>query len=137
MYVDCSAEGLRPAIPRPVYESRRITPQYVTIGIAPLSAATVAAVEASGYDEGMKNTLCPPVVFTGEAASVLPIARAGMTGLLARSADAALATWTEQCRLNPVRGAAAHLDEPTVEAAFTSLASNIGPAMENLERVLA
>ena len=36
IYVDCTAEGLPPVSPRPVFEIDRITPQYVTIGVLPL-----------------------------------------------------------------------------------------------------
>ena len=137
VYVDCTAEGLRPVSSRSVFETYCITPQYVTIGVAPWSAATIAAVEASGQDETHKNDLCPPVAFTGETSSLLPIARAGIAGLVARTAEPELAAWTERCRLNPARGAAEHLDDPKVQDAFTSLAANIGTAMQNLERVLA
>jgi hypothetical protein len=110
--------------------------QYVTVGIAPWSAATIAAVEASDRDDAGKNELCPPVAFTGEASSVLPIARSGMSGLVRRSAEPELGEWTERCRLNPARGAVEHLDDPKVQGAFASLASDIGPALENLARVL-
>jgi hypothetical protein len=136
VYVDCTAAGLRPASARPVFDRDRITMQYVTIGIAPWSAATIAAVEAMHDDDGHKNDLCPPVVFTGDATAMLPIALAGMSGLIARSAEPELAAWTERCRLNPARGAADHLDDPRVPDAFASLATNIGPAMQNLERLL-
>ena len=137
VYIDCTAEGLPPVSPRPVFEVDRITPQYVTIGIAPWSAATIAAVEASDQDETHKNELCPPVGFTGETSSLLPISRSGIAGLLARSAEPELSAWTERCRLNPARGAAEHLDDPKVQEAFTSLADNIGSAIENLEQVIA
>jgi hypothetical protein len=136
VYVDCTAEGLRRMPPRPVFETDRIVPQMVTIGVAPWSAATIAAVEASAQDDTHKNELCPPVTFTGETSSLLPIARAGMSGLMARSAEPELAEWTERCRLNPARGATEHLDDPKVREAFTSLGANIGSAMQNLERVL-
>jgi hypothetical protein len=136
IYVDCTAEGVRPVAPRSVFEAGRITAQFITIGIAPLSAATIAAVEASDCDVQRKNELCPPVAFTGETSSLLPIARDGMTGLLARSADPELAAWTERCRLNPARGAGEHLDNPSVQESFTSIAANIGPALENLDSVL-
>ena len=137
VYVDCTAEGLRPAPPRSIFETDRIIPQYVTIGVAPWSAATIAVVEASDRDDQHKNELCPPVAFTGEASSLLPIARAGIAGQMARAAEPELAAWTELCRLNPARGATQHLDDPVVNEAFTSLATNIGPAMENLDRVLS
>jgi hypothetical protein len=137
VYVDCTAEGLGQAPPRPVFETDRIIPQLVTIGVAPWSAATIAAVEASTQDNTHKNELCPPVPFTGETSSLLPISLAGMSGLMARSAEPELAAWTERCRLNPAREATEHLDDPKVQEAFASLGANMGSAMQNLERVLS
>jgi hypothetical protein len=135
IYVDCTAAGLRPVEPRPVFDGDRITMQYVTIGVAPWSAATIAAVEASDRDDDHKNKLCPPVAFTGEASDILRIAFAGMTGLIARGAEPDLGAWTERCRLNPARGAADHLDDPRVQSAFESLALNMGPAVRNLQQL--
>jgi cation diffusion facilitator CzcD-associated flavoprotein CzcO len=135
VYVDCTAPGVRPTIPRPVFEGNRITLQYVTIGIVPWSAAILGVVEAGDGDDEAKNRLCPPVVFTGEAADILHIAHRGMIGLMARAREPRLNAWTEGSRLNPARGAADHLDDPRVPAAFTSIATHIGDAMTNLERL--
>ena len=135
IFVDCTAAGLRPVESRPVFDRGHITMQYVTIGVAPWSAATIAAVEASDRDDDRKNQLCPPVVFTGDAADTLRLALAGMTGLMARAAEPDLAAWTEQCRLNPARGAAEHLDDPQVISAFDALVTNMGPALVNLEQL--
>jgi hypothetical protein len=135
IYVDCTAAGVRPVEPRPVFDRDRITMQYVTIGVAPWSAATIAAVEASDRDDNRKNELCPPVAFTGEASQILRLAFAGMTGVIARSAEPDLGAWTENCRLNPARGAADHLDDPQVQTAFESLATNMAPAIHNLEQL--
>lgn len=135
IYVDCTAAGVRPVEPRPVFDHDRITMQYVTIGVAPWSAATIAAVEASDRDDDRKNELCPPVVFTGEASEILRIAFAGMAGLIARAAEPDIGAWTEACRLNPARGAADHFDDPVVQTAFGALVANTGPAIRNLEQI--
>jgi hypothetical protein len=135
VYVDCTAAGVRPVEGRPVFERGRITMQYVTIGVAPWSAATIAAVEASDRDDDRKNELCPPVLFTGEASEILRLAFAGMTGLISRAAEPDLGAWTEKCRLNPAYGAADHLDEPSVQTAFTTVVTNMGPALSNLEQL--
>jgi hypothetical protein len=137
VYVDCTAEGVRPVAARPVYASDRITMQWVTIGIAPWSAATLAAIETAHDDDAHKNALCPPVVFTGNASDVLRLSQAGISGLTARSAEPDFAAWDGSCRLNPARAATDHMDDPRVVDAFTSLAENIGPALENLARALA
>ena len=134
VYVDCTAAGVQPVAPRPVFDGDSITMQYVTIGVAPWSAATIAAVEASDRGDDRKNELCPPVAFTGEASDILQLALAGMTGLIARGAEPDIGAWTERCRLNPARGAADHFDDPQVQDAFVALAENMGPAIRNLEQ---
>jgi hypothetical protein len=137
VYVDCSAAGVRPTQPRPIFEPGRITLQYVTIGIVPYSAATTGAVEAMRDDDDDKNRLCPVVVFTGLASDLLRIAYQGMTGLAARGAESDLAEWDSRCRLNPARGASDHLDDPRVPAAFQVMAENYGAAMRNLSDAVA
>jgi hypothetical protein len=138
VYVDCTAEGLRPVAARPVFEPGRITMQWVTIGIAPYSAATVAAVETMHGEAGddHMNALTPPVEWSGNSADVLRLAQAGMSGLLARGAQSDLAAWNEACRLNPARGAANYLDDSRTQAAFSAIASNFEPAMKNMERLV-
>jgi hypothetical protein len=135
VYVDCTAAGLKRADARPVFEPGRITMQWVTVGVAPWTAATIAAVEASDRDDARKNELCPPLAWTGEVSDILRLAFSGVRGLTARGAEPDLAAWNERCRLDPARGAAAHLDEPEVQAAFERLVTNMGPAMHNLERL--
>ena len=85
---------------------------------------------------GTGTGLCPPVVFTGDVADILELAYAGMTGLVARSSDAAVNEWTESSRLNPAKDAAAHLDDPRVPAAFDTIVGSIGDALTNLGRLV-
>jgi hypothetical protein len=132
VYVDCTAAGLPPATPRPVFAPGRITLQYVTIGFASWSSATIGMLEASRTDDAEKNQLCPALTFTGDVRDVLDLAHTGMTGLMARSAESDLAQWTDGCRLNPSLGAIERFGDPPVADAFAVLAENIGPAMANL-----
>jgi hypothetical protein len=132
LYIDCTAAGVRPTVPRPIFEPGRITIQYVTLGIVPWSGATIGAVEALRDDDAERNRLCPPLIFTGNVADLLPIAYAGMTGLVARSAERDLAAWNAECRLNPARAAGARADDPDVGSALAAMAENFGRAMRNL-----
>lgn len=134
LHVDCTAAGVRRAPPQPVFTGDRITLQYVTITGAAWSAAILGHVEAAREDDAEKNRLCPPVSFSGNAADLLALALAGMSGLAARTAESDLMAWDQNCRLNPARGAAEHLDDPQVAAALTSVLTNFGPAMRNLAR---
>lgn len=137
IYVDCTAAGVRATSERPAFEPGRITAQYVTVGIAPWSAATLAAVEATGLDDDAKNAACPPVVFTGDCADLLRLVYRGLAGQLARNKVPDVASWNNLCRLNPARGAFDRVDNPEVVAAFTDIMAGLGPAMRNLSRALA
>jgi hypothetical protein len=139
VYVDCTAAGLGTPRSRPVFEDDRITLQLVTIGIAPLSTATIGTIEAlrAGATDDEKNALTPPVVFNGETADIFTLAHAGMTGMMRRSAESDITAWFEACRLNPALGAMNHLDDPLVADALSTLGTNIGAAMETLDRAVA
>jgi hypothetical protein len=134
VYVDCTAAGVRPTELRPIFEPGRLTLQYVTIGIVPWSTATIGAVEVMRDDDAEKNRLCPALAFSGSADELLTLAHLGMKGLLARASEPDVAAWTEACRLNPARGAAAHLDDPRVVEGFGRMGTHLGAAMANLER---
>jgi hypothetical protein len=134
IYIDCTAYGISSRTPRPVFEPGRITLAYVTIGITPYGAATIAAVEAIRDDEAEKNRLCPPMSWSGRTADILDIAHNGMQGIMARGMDPDLAAWNEACRLNPAAGAMAKADDPEITAAFTTMATHIGAALSNLEQ---
>lgn len=139
LYVDCTARGVRFTEHRQVFDEKGITLAYVTIGVTPYSAATVAAVEAVvDRSDQEKNALCPSLAWTGRTEDVLDIAYAGMAGLNARLGVPELAAWTESCRLNPAAGAIAKAGtEPAVGAALTSIITDIGPAMRNLKARVA
>lgn len=135
VHVDCTAAGVRPTVPRPVFEPGRITLQYVTLGFVSWGAATIGAVEALKDDDETKNRLCPVVVFSGHAADVLRFALAGMIGLGARSTDPEVNAWNDSCRLNPAKAATARLDDPRVTEAFAVMGDHFFPALENLQRL--
>lgn len=135
VYVDCTAAGVRPTVTRPVFEADRVTLQYVTHGMVPWSSATVGVVEARADDDTEKNRLCPPVTFTGKAADLPSLAYGAMVGLTTRLGHPELGAWTEASRLNPASGAADHLDDPRVPAAFATVGAHFGAAMSNLKRL--
>jgi hypothetical protein len=137
VFVDCTAAGLPVTATRPVFEPDRITVQFVTVGFMPWSAATIGFVEAVRSEDAEKNRLCPTLAFSGDIADVFSLARSGMTGTFARAAEPDIAAWNDGCRLNPTASASSHLDDPDVLAAYTSIAENFGPALQNLAARLA
>jgi NAD(P)-binding Rossmann-like domain len=134
VYVDCTAAGVPPTAQRPVFEPGRLTIQYVTVGFAPWSAATIACVESIGADDEEKNGLCPPVGFSGDVSDLLRLVHRGMKGQLARAANGEVAAWNHASRLNPAKAAADHAGDPGVAEARSAIRTHMQMALQNLER---
>jgi hypothetical protein len=137
VYVDCTAAGVRPTVPRRVFEPGRITIQYVGVGFLPWCAATIAFVEGAGVDDEQANRLCPPVVFSGDVADLARLAHAAMQGLVARVRDEAVGPWNASSRLNPARAALDRVDDADVAESLAFMIEHTGAALKNLERAAA
>lgn len=134
VYVDCTAAGVPSTVPRPVFEPGRITIQYVAVGFLPWSAATIGFVEAADLDDKEKNRLCPPVVFSGDAADLTRLASTAMQGQVARVRHETVSPWNAQSRLNPARAALDHADDTDVAESLAFMIEHTREALENLER---
>ena len=137
VYVDCTAAGVPAAAPRPVFEPGRITIQYVAVGFLPWCAASIAFVEATGLPDDEKNRLCPPVVFSGDAADLARLAYAALQGQVARVRHETVGPWSAVSRLNPARAALDHIHDPDVAESLGSMIEHTRAAFENLQRVTA
>lgn len=60
LYVDCTADGLEPRPPVPIFDGPRMTLQAVIPCQQVFSASLAAYVEASYDDDDLKNELCEP-----------------------------------------------------------------------------
>jgi hypothetical protein len=137
LYVNCTARGVRDTGTPDVFAADTITLAYVTIGLTPYSAATVAAVEAlSDGDDAEKNRLTPTMRWSGRTEDTLELAYAGMSGLSARGRVPEIAAWNDGCRLNPAAGLLSRMSEPAIAAALTSMMTDAGPAMRNLHALV-
>jgi len=130
--VDCTAAGLRPSPPRPVFDGDRTTLQYVTLGYLCWSAALLGVLEAADLSDEERNRLSPPVPFSGRIADVLYQANATMQGLAARGAVREITAWNDSTRLNPARGFESRMDDPDVLASLDVLGRHVGAAFGNL-----
>ena len=117
-----------------MFEPGRITIQYLTIGLIPWSSATIAFVESTELPDSEKNRLCPPVVFTGDAADLTRLAYAAMQGQVARARHEQVGPWSATTRLNPTRAALEHIDDPGVNESLSFVIEQTRTALENLER---
>jgi len=134
VYVDCTAAGVPAAAPRPVFEPGRITIQYVGVGFLPWCAATIGFVESAGLDDEERNRLCPPVVFTGDAAGLARLAHPAMQGQVARARHETVGPWSMASRLNPARAALDHVDDADVAESLAFVIEHTREALQNLER---
>jgi hypothetical protein len=137
VYVDCTAAGVPAATPRPVFESGRITIQYLTVGLIPWGAATIAFVESTDLLDEEKNRLCPPVVFSGDSADLAQLAYAAMQGQVARVRHEQVGPWSTATRLNPARAALDHIDAADVAESLAFMIEHTHDALKNLERTTA
>src|SRR5262245_53993280 len=137
VYVDCTAAGVRPTVPRPVFEPGRITIQYVTTGLIPWCAAMIAVVESTGRDDEEKNRLCPPVVFSGDASDLVRFAYTAMRGQVARAGDEVVGPLSAASRLNPAQAAREHADDADVAESLAFAKEHTQAALRNLERAAA
>ena len=137
VYVDCTAAGLRPTVTRRVFEPGRITIQYVSTGLIPWCAATIAVVESTGLDDEEKNRLCPPVIFSGDAADLVRFAYSAMQGQVARARDEVVGPWSAASRLNPAQAALEHIDDADVAESLAFTKEHTQAALRNLERAAA
>ena len=117
-----------------MFEPGRITIQYVTTGLIPFCAAAIAFVESTGVPDEEKNRLCPPVVFSGDAADLVRFAYSAMQGQVARARDEAVGPWSAASRLNPAQAAPDHMDDPDVAESLAFMTEHMQAALENLER---
>jgi len=132
VHVDCTARGVPWSPARRLFEPGKITIDYITLGIAPWSAATVAAVETVDAEDAEKNRLAPAVPYTGEADDLLGWVYGGLAGQVARMSNPELTAWNDRCRLNPARAAGDHAGDPRIAAAYTAIFASYGAAMRNL-----
>jgi hypothetical protein len=135
LYVDCTAAGVPPTAPRPVFDVGRVTVQFVAAGFLPWSAATIGFVESTDFPDEEKNLLCPPVAFTGDVADVCALAYAAMQGQVARTRHEIVGPWSAAVRLNPAAAVLEHVDEPEVAESLSYVIEHTRDALQNLRRV--
>ncbi len=133
--VDCTAAGLRPSPPRPVFDGERTTLQYVTLGYLCWSAGLLGVVDAADLTDDQRNQLCPPVPFSGQVSDILYQAHATIQGVAARGGVPEIAGWNDATRLNPASGVGPHLRDPDVVESMTRLGTHVGEAFANLARL--
>lgn len=139
LYVDCSASAAerRPIVP--IFQGRKIIPQFVRAFQPTFSAALVAHIEATMEDDEIKNKLCKVVPMPDTPTSWLSMQLASMTNMHNWSQVKGLGRWIAECRLDGFSKMAHEVDESDSEkmAVLARFAENALPAATRLKALLA
>jgi hypothetical protein len=137
VFVDCTARGVPTTNPVPIFAPDRLTLQFVTLGNATYSAATIGVVEALAAADADLNALCPPSAFDGTLLGLPATVSGVLRGSAARTAVPEINAWNMSSRMNPTRGAGDRKDDPVIASAFATIGEHMPTAIANIVRLAA
>ena len=137
VHVDCTAAGLRTKPARPVFSGDLITLQQIRACQPVFSAALTGYIEATRGDDAHKNLICPANQYPDTAADWIPLTCTAQRAEIIWAADPDLSAWMQRSRLNATCGIGAHQGKPLMESALARLFTNIEPAINKLETLMA
>jgi hypothetical protein len=139
VHVDCSASALSPLPDLPIFEGRRITPQFVRAYQPVFSAAFIAHVEAAyGDDEAKQNALCGVVPLPDTCEDFVRFTHAAMMNQYGWSQEPGLGDWMLNNRLDAVSATIADLspDDGAKMAIVRRMRDAAVPAVMKLQEFL-
>lgn len=137
--IDCSATGI-PSVPAvPVWQGRRITPQWVRSFGTVFSAALIAHIEVSFEDDAQKNALCTPIVPPTLASDWVRMQAVTLDNQLRWSRHPSLLHWLAASRLNALVNGAGRVRPDDAErlAVLQRYKQALKPGAAGLTRLLA
>lgn len=138
IHIDCTANGLGWAPPRPVFEADRITPQPTRVGMLPFSAALIGYLESTERSDEEKNRLTRPnpVPRVRNRLDWAWTTYLGALNEVAWAPEEDVQAWLRRSRVNIGRSVLDKLDDEQVTGALSRIGSSIGGAIKNLGRLL-
>ena len=119
--VHCAASGLQYPPIVPLWSPDKIRLQTTRAGFPCFCAALAGFVEATRDDDRERNRLCPPNTLPDSLARWAQMQVRGTLATRAFGAEPDIATWANECALNPARITPPQRDEPAVRAAAARL----------------
>ena len=138
LYVDCSATGLPPLPPRPVFEGGSITVQFVRMCQPAFSAALIAHVEANFGDQHEKNAMCSAIPPPNAALDWVRVMITELTNRYRWSKIPEIDEWLARSRLDNIAKQIRALTgtEKAVLAHLQRYVEYVGAAAKNATRLL-
>lgn len=137
LHIDCSASGIPPRPPAPVFDEDKITLQNVRLCQPTFGAAFIGHVEATLDNDAEKNMVCPVVVHPSTDIDWLRATLDNLNSTYQCSKNQALAEWANNSRLNftAYKGKFENL-EPENQMLMQRYVTNVGPAVAKLQQFL-
>ena len=139
VHVHCSAGGLPRGPVQAVFQGKRIVPQYVRRCSPTFSAAFIAHVEATLFDESEKNALCEPVLVPEVPLDWLRMHLQTAKNQMRWSKRDDLQDWFRGSRLEAYTGLFERM-QSEADPAWTALQSRLrqvrGPGLERMAELL-
>jgi hypothetical protein len=133
LVVHCAASGLSYLPLVPIWGADKIRLQTIRSGFPCFCAALAGYVEATRNDDRERNRLCPPNTLPDNPFNWAQMQVRSTLAMRAYGAEPDIATWANQCALNPARLDPSRADDPAVTAASARLAD---VAERGLERMV-
>ncbi len=139
LVVDCSANGIPPRPPVPMWKGNRLTLQMVRACQPIFSAALIAHVEATFADEAQKNALCAPIPSPSADVDWLRLLEGTTRNRYAWSKHVNIEQWLANSRLDCFWSRARQVNPADTEkvALLEGYRTKVRPALTNLSRLLA
>src|SRR5580704_10495516 len=137
VHVDCTAAGLRTQPARPVFDDGQITLQQIRACQPVFSAALAGYVEATRDGDARKNLTCPANRYPDAAADWIPLTCTAQRAEIVWASDPDQSAWMQRSRLNATCGMEDHKADPLLRSALARLFTNIEPAINKMETLMA
>ena len=94
-------------------------------------------IEATRGDDARKNLICPANQYPDAAADWVPLTYIAQRAEIIWATDPDVSAWMQRSRLNATCGIGDHQGDPLMESALARLFTNIEPAINKLETLMA
>ena len=132
LVIDCSARGLSPAPPVPVFAGDTIRLQQVRHNSPTFNAALIAFVEAHRDDDAEKNRLTPPNPYPSTPRDMATMLVRTWASSRVWQGEPDVQRWIDASRLNLMRGLGERMGDPRVRAAVQRFVTHVPEASRRL-----
>lgn len=122
LIVHCAASGLQYPPLVPIWGRDKIRIQTIRAGIPCFCAALAGYVEATRDDDRERNRLCPPNTLPDSPSDWARMQVRGTIAARTYGAEPDIASWADDCALNPARIDPSRRGDAAVQAAIARLA---------------